>query len=106
MNEVVDERLMTIAKLSTMLGVPIDTLYGWRHRGEGPKGYRVGRHVRYRGSTVEAWLEGRPTVASAHGNRRMAHIERRQHCETKMRLVDAERGKAEIEVALAGRTMA
>jgi len=26
MNEVVDERLMTIADLSTMLGAPIDTL--------------------------------------------------------------------------------
>jgi hypothetical protein len=37
MNEVVDERLMTIADLSTMLGVPIDTLYGWGHRGEGPR---------------------------------------------------------------------
>jgi hypothetical protein len=33
MNEVVDERLMTIADLSTMLGVPIETLYRWRHRG-------------------------------------------------------------------------
>jgi excisionase family DNA binding protein len=57
MNEVADERLMTIADLSMMLGLPIDTLYGWRHRGEGPRGYRVGRHVRYRPSTVEAWLE-------------------------------------------------
>jgi excisionase family DNA binding protein len=57
MNEVADERLMTIADLSMMLGVPIDTLYGWRHRGEGPTGYRVGRHVRYRRSRVEAWLE-------------------------------------------------
>ena len=46
MNEVADERLMTIADLSMMLGVPIDTLYGWRHRGEGPRGYRIGRHVR------------------------------------------------------------
>jgi excisionase family DNA binding protein len=55
MNEVVDERLMTIAELFTMLGVPVDTLYGWRHRG--PRGYRVGRHVRYRRSSVEAWLE-------------------------------------------------
>jgi hypothetical protein len=28
MNEVADERLMTIADLSMMRGVPIDTLYG------------------------------------------------------------------------------
>jgi excisionase family DNA binding protein len=58
MNGTTDERLMTIGDLSEMLGIPIETLYGWRHRGEGPQGYRVGRHVRYRRSTVEAWLEG------------------------------------------------
>jgi excisionase family DNA binding protein len=48
---------MTIADLSAMLGVPVDTLYGWRHRGEAPTGYRIGRHVRYRRSSVEAGLE-------------------------------------------------
>ncbi len=53
------ERLLTIAELSEMLGIPVDTLYGWRHRGEGPQGCRSGRRVRYRRSTVEAWLEGR-----------------------------------------------
>ena len=42
------ERLMTLPELSEMLGIPIETLYGWRHRGEGPVGYRIGRHVRYR----------------------------------------------------------
>jgi len=57
MNGTTDERLMTIGDLSEMLGIPIETLYGWRHRGEVPQGYRVGRHVRYRRSTVEAWLE-------------------------------------------------
>ena len=51
------ERLMTLAELSDMLGVPVNTLYGWRCRGEGPPGYRIGRYVRYRRSTVEAWLE-------------------------------------------------
>ena len=42
------ERLMTLPELAEMLGVPIETLYGWQHRGEGPVGYRIGRHVRYR----------------------------------------------------------
>jgi excisionase family DNA binding protein len=42
------ERLMTVAELAELLGVPVTTLYQWRHRGEGPPGYRVGRHVRYR----------------------------------------------------------
>ena len=51
------DRLLTIIDLSEMLGVPVDTLYGWRHRGEGPAGYRIGRHVRYRRAAVEAWLD-------------------------------------------------
>ena len=56
MEPVDQERLMTITDLATLLGVPVDTLYGWRHRGIGPAGYRIGRHVRYRRTTVEAWL--------------------------------------------------
>ena len=37
------EPLLTIPDLSHMLGVPVDALCGWRHRGLGPRGYRVGR---------------------------------------------------------------
>ena len=59
------ERLMTLTDLSDMLGVPVTTLYGWRHRGEGPRGYRLGRHVRYRRVEVENWLR-------AQGDTRMA----------------------------------
>ena len=76
MNEVVDERLMTIADLSTMLGGPIDTLYGWRHRGEGPRGYASAATFAI---AAPAWRPGwrsRPTDASRRGSRRMAHIER------------------------------
>jgi excisionase family DNA binding protein len=54
-----DERLLTVADLSEMLGVPIHTLYKWRQRGDGPAGYRVGKHLRFRRAAVEAWLEGR-----------------------------------------------
>jgi excisionase family DNA binding protein len=48
---------MTTTEVSEMLGIPLDTLYAWRHRGLGPRGYRVGRYVRYRPSAVESWLE-------------------------------------------------
>lgn len=58
MDTVNGERLMTTLELSEMLGIPIETLYGWRHRGEGPVGYRVGRHLRYRRAEVETWLDG------------------------------------------------
>lgn len=51
------EPLMTLTEVSALLGVPVATLYRWRHHGEGPIGYRIGRHVRYRRSVVEAWIE-------------------------------------------------
>ena len=51
------EPLMTLLEVSQLLAVPVATLYGWRHRGEGPAGYRIGRHVRYRRAAVEAWIE-------------------------------------------------
>jgi hypothetical protein len=124
-------RLMTIADLSTMLGAPIDTLYGWRHRGEGPRATASAATFAIAAPASRPGWRSRPTAGSPHGNRRMAHIERRrirqpdaagrgrvvtryrvryraesgrQHCETKMRLVDALRRKAEIELALAGGT--
>lgn len=53
------EKLMTIVELAEILGVPVATIYGWRHRGEGPPGYRVGRHIRFRWSQVEEWLDSR-----------------------------------------------
>ena len=53
------DRLMTMGEVSDLLGIPISTLYGWRHRGEGPAGYRIGRYVRYRREAVEAWIETR-----------------------------------------------
>jgi excisionase family DNA binding protein len=51
------DKLMSLADVSEMLGIPVHTLYRWRYKGDGPVGYRVGRHVRYRREAVEAWLE-------------------------------------------------
>lgn len=43
--------------LANLLDVPVASVYAWRHRGIGPKGSRVGKHVRYRRSDVDAWLD-------------------------------------------------
>jgi excisionase family DNA binding protein len=51
------EKLMSLTDVAEMLGIPVHTLYRWRYKGDGPVGYRVGRHVRYRREAVEAWLE-------------------------------------------------
>lgn len=45
----------SIKSLSGFLGIPENTLYKWRSEGKGPKGYRVGKYVRYRVEDVEAW---------------------------------------------------
>ncbi|MCH7583464.1 MAG: helix-turn-helix domain-containing protein [Acidobacteria bacterium] len=51
------ERLLTVQDLAQYLGVPAGTLYQWRYRRQGPPGFRVGRHLRYRQADVEVWIE-------------------------------------------------
>lgn len=53
----INDRLLTIKEVADYLGVPVTTLYQWRYRGKGPPGLRVGRHVRYRRSDVDDWVE-------------------------------------------------
>ena len=44
-------------EVGAYLKVPVRTLYEWRFKGTGPRSIKVGRHLRYRWSDVEAWLE-------------------------------------------------
>jgi excisionase family DNA binding protein len=53
------DRLVNVKELASYLDVPVKTLYAWRYRREGPPAFRVGRHLRYRWSDVERWVEGR-----------------------------------------------
>jgi excisionase family DNA binding protein len=46
-----------IEALAAEIGIPIRTIYAWRTRGTGPRGYRLGKHIRFRREDVEAWLE-------------------------------------------------
>ncbi|WP_332888575.1 helix-turn-helix domain-containing protein [Actinophytocola xanthii] len=49
--------LWTVQDVSEFLGVPVNTLYQWRHRGYGPTARRVGRYIRYKQADVIAWVE-------------------------------------------------
>jgi excisionase family DNA binding protein len=49
--------LLSPEDLASYLAVPLATVYRWRTRREGPRGIRVGRHVRYRVDDVERWLD-------------------------------------------------
>lgn len=55
------DRYLAPKELADVLGVPVQTLYLWRCKGEGPRGFRVGRHVRYDPDEVLAWID-RQTV--------------------------------------------
>ena len=41
------------------LGVPEQTLMNWVPRKRGPVYYKIGNHVRYKQSDLDAWLESR-----------------------------------------------
>lgn len=60
------DRLLTVQELAEYLGVPVATLYQWRYRREGPPGFRVGRHVRYRWSDVQEWIEHQLETSPMH----------------------------------------
>ncbi len=50
------DRLLGPRDIADWLDVPLQTVYAWRHRGEGPPGLKIWRHVRYRRDAVEKWI--------------------------------------------------
>ena len=52
--------------LAEEMHVPLATLRKWRLNGQGPPGFRAGRHVLYRRVDVERWIEER-LAAERHG---------------------------------------
>jgi excisionase family DNA binding protein len=57
MPSAVPDRLLSPGEVALFLSVPVKTLYQWRYKGIGPRGLRVGRHLRYRQDEIEAWLD-------------------------------------------------
>jgi excisionase family DNA binding protein len=49
------ERLWSTTQLAEYLGVPVKTIHQWRYMQKGPRGFRVGRHLRFRPADVRAW---------------------------------------------------
>lgn len=50
------EPVLTLSELAVRLCVSVQTLYDLRSQGRGPHGFRVGRHLRFRASEIDAWL--------------------------------------------------
>jgi excisionase family DNA binding protein len=49
--------MLSTQELAEVLGVSVDTIYDWNSKGSGPRRFRVGRHVRFRLTDVDEWLE-------------------------------------------------
>ena len=55
-------RLMSPTDVAETCGVPVRTVYKWRANGDGPRSFRVGRHVRFHPDDVAAWLDAQRTA--------------------------------------------
>jgi predicted DNA-binding transcriptional regulator AlpA len=51
------EGLLSPVRVSELLDVPVATLYRWSYLGTGPPTLKVGKHLRYVPSELQAWLD-------------------------------------------------
>lgn len=50
------DTVLSLSELAAGLGVTVQTIYDLRSQGRGPRGFRVGRELRFRVSEIDAWL--------------------------------------------------
>lgn len=51
-----NDEMFTITEAAQPLRLPVATLRYWRHTGDGPHSFRLGRHVRYWRTDLILWL--------------------------------------------------
>ncbi|MER5664236.1 helix-turn-helix transcriptional regulator [Streptomyces mirabilis] len=52
------DQYLTPEDLVVMMRLPsVETVYQWRRKGTGPRGFRVGRHLRFDPEDVRSWVE-------------------------------------------------
>ena len=56
--------LLDMDETAQRLKRPVATLRWWRHRGEGPRSFLLGRRVMYRAADVDAWIAEHYTADS------------------------------------------
>ncbi len=49
--------LLRTVEIADQTGIPVATLRWWRHRGEGPRSFKLGKTVFYDADDVAAWVE-------------------------------------------------
>jgi predicted DNA-binding transcriptional regulator AlpA len=59
-------RYLTPDDLVEMFELPsVETVYQWRRKRTGPRGFRVGRHLRFDPDDVRAWVDSQLKGAAA-----------------------------------------
>ncbi|MFE9880074.1 helix-turn-helix transcriptional regulator [Streptomyces sp. NPDC005784] len=59
-------RYLTPDDLVEMFDLPsVETVYQWRRKRTGPRGFRVGRHLRFDPADVRAWVQALQEGAAA-----------------------------------------
>jgi len=59
MKTTTDREWIGVEEFAKELGIPVRTVYAWRSKGVGPRGATFGKHVRFRRSDIDAWIERR-----------------------------------------------
>jgi Helix-turn-helix domain len=59
------DELLTISEVAAIVRAPIATLRYWRHLGNGPRSFRLGRRVVYRVGDLRAWIDAQADASDA-----------------------------------------
>ncbi|WP_457184927.1 helix-turn-helix transcriptional regulator [Nocardioides sp. P5_E3] len=51
-----DEDLLTLAEVAAILRVPVNTLRWWRQCGDGPRFFKIGRHLLTTIGDLRSWI--------------------------------------------------
>ncbi|MFF9812577.1 helix-turn-helix transcriptional regulator [Streptomyces sp. NPDC014006] len=59
------DRYLTPDDIAEMFEVPLETVYQWRKKRTGPRGFRIGKHLRYDPADVRAYVDQRKQAETA-----------------------------------------
>jgi excisionase family DNA binding protein len=62
-----EPELLTITEAAELLRAPVATLRYWRHLGNGPRSFRLGRRVLYRADDLRSWIDAQHDGQRAPG---------------------------------------
>ncbi|MEO6510406.1 MAG: helix-turn-helix domain-containing protein [Nocardioides sp.] len=52
-----DDDFLTLPEVSAILRVPVNTLRWWRHQGDGPRFFKIGRHLVTTIGDLTDWID-------------------------------------------------